>query len=79
MRRLLASGGARAATSETPIISWKTLPDLALPAIKHHRINGRDFWHCIVFKRSAGQMHERDSARYLPRNVPTDFTAMQPK
>nr|WP_273262710.1 hypothetical protein [Pseudomonas sp.] len=79
MRRLLASGGARPATGETPFISWVALPDLALPAINHHRINGRDLRHCIVFERSAGQMHEPDSASYLPRNVPTGFTAMQPK
>lgn len=79
VRRLLASGGARAATGETPFVSWEALPDLALLAIKHHQENGRDFWHWVVFERTAGRMHVLDSASYLPSNVRTDFTAMQPK
>ncbi|HBZ96123.1 MAG TPA: hypothetical protein DEO91_21270 [Pseudomonas sp.] len=77
VRRLLASGGARAAAGETP--SWEALPDLALLAIKHHQENGRDFWHWVVFERSLGQMRVLDSASYLPTNVRTDFAAMQPK
>lgn len=79
VRRLLASGSAGAATGETPFISWEALPNLALLAIKHHQENGRDFWHWVVFERLAGQMHVLDSASYLPRNVRSDFTAMQPK
>nr|WP_313408250.1 hypothetical protein [Pseudomonas sp.] len=79
VRRLLASGGAKAATGETPFVSWEALPDLALLAIKHHQENGRDFWHWVVFERTAGQMHVLDSASYLPTNIRTDFAAMQPK
>lgn len=79
VRRLLASGGAKAETSEIPFVSWEALPEQALLAIKHHQENGRDFWHWVVFERSAGQMHVLDSASYLPANVRTDFTAMQPK
>ena len=79
VRRLLASGGARTATGETPFISWEALPDLALLAIKHHQENGRNFWHWVVFERSAGQMHVLDSASYLPSNIRSDFGAMQPK
>ena len=48
-------------------------------AIKHHQENGRDFWHWVVFERTAGQMHVLDSASYLPTNIRTDFAAMQPK
>ncbi|MGA4447025.1 hypothetical protein ACPA0O_07095 [Ectopseudomonas chengduensis] len=79
VRRLLATGGAAAATGEAPFTSWESLPDLALLAIKHHQENGRDFWHWVVFERSAGQMHVLDSASYLPSNIRTDFGAMQPK
>lgn len=79
VRRLLASGGATAAAGETPFESWQSLPNLALLAIKHHQENGRDFWHWVVFERSADQMRVLDSASYLPGNVRTDFAAMQPK
>lgn len=79
VRRLLAAGGATAATGETPFESWEKLPELALLAIKHHQEKGRDFWHWVVFERAAGQMHVLDSASYLPSNLRTDFAAMQPK
>lgn len=79
VRRLLATGGATAAAGETPFESWESLPDLALLAIKHHQENGRDFWHWVVCERLAGQLRVLDSASYLPSNIRTDFTAMQPK
>ena len=79
VRRLLTTGGAMVAAGETPFESWESLPDLALLAIKHHQENGRDFWHWVVFERSAGQVRVLDSASYLPSNIRTDFAAMQPK
>lgn len=79
VRHLLLKGGAMPATGETPFVSWESLPNLALLAIKHHQENGRDFWHWVVFERCAGQPRVLDSASYLPINIRTDFAAMQPK
>lgn len=79
VRRLLATGGAVATAGEAPFESWEALPDLALLAIKHHQENGRDFWHWVVFERTANEMYVLDSASYLPSNIRTDFAAMQPK
>lgn len=79
VRRLLASSAVATQAGETPFDSWESLPDLALLAIKHHQENGRDFWHWVVFQRSAGQACVLDSASYLPCNVRTDFADMQPK
>lgn len=79
VRRLLAHCGVQTAATETPFVSWQTLPDLALLAIKHHQEEGRDFWHWVVFQRIEGQARVLDSASYLPANVRSDFEAMQPK
>lgn len=79
VRRLLASAGVEASAGETPFESWSKLPDLALLSIKHHREEGRNFWHWVVFKRLEGQAVVLDSAGYLPSNIRTDFDEMQPK
>lgn len=79
VRRLLASAGVEACAGEIPFESWSQLPDLALLSIKHHREEGRDFWHWVVFRRLEGQAVVLDSASYLPSNIRTDFDAMQPK
>lgn len=79
VRRMLSACGVRASDHETPFVSWGTLPDLALLAIKHHQENGKSFWHWVVFNRLNGQPVVLDSASYLPSNCRTDFTDMQPK
>lgn len=78
VRRLLLAAGVRTSPDEIPFESWEALPDLALLSIKHHRQGGRDFWHWVVFKRIDGQPLVLDSASYLPSNVRTDFSQMQP-
>lgn len=79
VRRLLAAAGADVTAGETPFVSWESLPDLALLSIKHHREEGRDFWHWVVFKRLEGEPLVLDSAAYLPANIRRDFSEMQPK
>lgn len=79
VRCLLAEHGVLTEDGESPFVSWDGLPDLALLAIKHHQVEGRDFWHWVVFKRMGQQMAVLDSASYLPSNVRTDFAEMQPK
>ncbi len=79
VRRLLLTGGVNYAGDETPFESWEALPDLALLSIKHHKEEGKDFWHWVVFKRVGGQPVVLDSASYLSSNIRQDFDAMQPK
>lgn len=79
VRRMLSSAGVKTSTEEIPFESWEALPDLALLSIKHHREEGKSFWHWVVFKRVGGQPFVLDSASYLPSNIRQDFAAMQPK
>lgn len=79
VRRLLAAFEVSTAEFEQPFDSWGELPDLALLAIKHHQVEGINFWHWVVFKRAAALAVVLDSASYLQENVRTDFDAMQPK
>ncbi|MGE8499637.1 MAG: hypothetical protein ACN6O6_19205 [Pseudomonas sp.] len=79
VRRMLAGAGVRTSDNEIPFTSWEALPDRALLSIKHHRENGKDFWHWVVFQRVEGQPYVLDSASYLPANTRQDFAAMQPK
>jgi len=79
VRRMLSSAGVEVSDEEIPFESWEALPDLALLSIKHHREEGRDFWHWVVFKRAGGRFFVLDSASYLSSNVRQDFDAMQPK
>ncbi|QLF94716.1 hypothetical protein HW090_16540 [Pseudomonas sp. ABC1] len=79
VRRLLAMAGVRTSEQENPFTSWDNLPDLALLSIKHHEVEGRNFWHWVVFSRQQGRPLVLDSASYLPENLRTDFHAMQPK
>lgn len=45
VRRMLSRAGIMTSDEETPFESWETLPDLALLSIKHHREEGKNFWH----------------------------------
>lgn len=79
VRRMLSAQGVQTSANEIPFESWRTLPDLALLAIKHHREAGKDFWHWVVFRRIDGEDFVLDSASYLPSNLRQDFESMQPK
>ena len=79
VRKMLSRARIETSADEIPFESWNTLPDLALLAINHHQEDGKNFWHWVVFKRTGGQAFVLDSARYLPSNIRTDFSEMQPK
>ena len=79
VRRMLSSAGVKTCADETPFETWEALPDLALLSIKHHQVEGKNFWHWVVFKRVEGQSFVLDSASYLSSNIREDFHAMQPK
>ncbi|MHB0766212.1 hypothetical protein ACYCFC_17755 [Stutzerimonas sp. NM35] len=79
VRRLLSSAGMATSPDEVPFESWDALPELALLPIKHHREEGKDFWHWVVFRRVDGRPFVLDSASYLPSNIREDFHVMQPR
>lgn len=79
VRRMLTHAGVETSAGEILFESWDALPDLALLSIKHHQENGRKFWHWVVFKRIEDRDFVLDSASYLPSNIRTDFSEMQPK
>jgi hypothetical protein len=79
VRRMLLALNIETADHEVAFESWEKLPDLALLSIKFHQEDNKNFWHWVVFKRINGQPFVLDSASYLPSNVRTDFTDMQPK
>lgn len=79
VRTMLTHAGVETSAGEIPFESWDALPDLALLSIKHHHENGRNFWHWVVFKRVEDRGFVLDSASYLPSNIRTDFSEMQPK
>lgn len=79
VRRLLTAAGVATVAEELPFQSWEALPDLALLPIKHHQVDGKEFWHWTLFKRVNGQPFVLDSASYLPSNIRQDFEAMQPQ
>ncbi len=59
--------------------SWKTLPDLALLAIKWHVEKNRAFWHWVVFVRDKKSSYVLDSKKTLRSHRRTDFGRMKPK
>lgn len=79
VRRLLKQYGLNAAGKETPFLSWETLPDLALLAVKWHRAGGRAFWHWVVFRRGPQGPVVLDPKRALRTHVRTDFGRIKPK
>lgn len=79
VRKMLAAFDISTAPYEISFTSWAALPDIALLAIKCHQDNGVDYWHWVVFKRTENEGVVLDSASYLPSNIRTDFSAMQPK
>lgn len=79
VRRLLKHMGYSTAPSERAFRSWRSLPDVALLAIKWHRERGRPFWHWVVFVRANGGACVLDSKKSLHNHVRTDFGRMKPK
>ena len=79
VRRLLRYYGVRAAQTEVRFQSWQMLPDLALLAIKWHRVRGRAFWHWVVFRRGPDGPVVLDPKRGLRTNTRTDFGRIRPK
>jgi tRNA G37 N-methylase Trm5 len=79
VRKMLSQARVEMSAEEIPFKSWSTLPDLALLAINHHQEDSKNFWHWVVFKRTDGQASVLDSASYLPSNIRTDFSEMQPR
>lgn len=78
VRQMLAEQGVVTSKGESPFCSWSALPDVALLSIKHHKEDGRNFWHWVVFRRVHGRPFVLDSASYLPSNIRTDFEEMHP-
>jgi len=79
VRRLLEQYEIRPASTQMPFISWETLPDLALLAVKWHRKRGRSFWHWTVFWRGSDGPVVLDSKRELRNHIRTNFGRMKPK
>ena len=79
IRRLLKPYRVHAYPEEIPFVSWSTLPDLALLAIKWHRDKGRVCWHWVVFVREPDRTYVLDSQKSLKRHMRTDFHRMKPK
>ena len=79
VRKLLAHFGCRALSGERLFRSWKTLPDLALLAIKWHLEKKRPFWHWVIFVRDEKGDYVLDSKKALRRHKRTDFGRIKPK
>jgi hypothetical protein len=78
MRRLL-SRYRLTASREKDFVSWETLPDRALLAIKWHREKTGPAWHWVVFAREASGSYVLDSKKALQTHRRTDFGRMKPK
>ncbi len=79
VRTLLNHFGIRTGSREVLFRSWKSLPDIALLAIKWHLENGKPYWHWVVFVREHGQSCVLDPKKSLRTNRRTDFWRMKPK
>jgi len=79
VRRLLRHYRFRASERAMPFVSWSSLPDRALLAIKWRHEKGAAFWHWVVFVRDAGEVYVLDSKQALKRHKRSDFGRMKPK
>ena len=79
VRTLLRRFGMSVARKERRFVSWETLPDRALLAVKWHLEKGAPFWHWVVFAREGKSFYVLDSKKGLKRNKRTDFGRMKPK
>ena len=79
VRRLLQNYRLRPASTEQPFRSWRSLPDLALLAIKWHREQDQPCWHWVAFVRDSEGERVLDSKRSLKSHARRDFGRMKPK
>jgi len=79
VRNLLRDFGISVSPTEMPFLSWESLPDKALLAIKWRMEQGKPFWHWVVFAREGGKAKVLDSKKALKSNVRQDFGRIKPK
>jgi len=79
IRRLLKQLGIETGHRQVPFSNWDELPDLALLAIKWHQVDGRPFWHWVVFVREDDRCYVLDSKKALKTHRRTDFGRIKPK
>ncbi|WP_343808038.1 hypothetical protein [Marinobacterium maritimum] len=79
VRRLLNEFGITCAATELPFSSWEKLPERALLAIKWRLIDGRPFWHWVVFVRNGEDSFVLDSKKSLKCHRRRDFGRIKPK
>jgi hypothetical protein len=79
VRQLLSALHISVSDKQTTFVSWETLPDRSLIALKWHREQGKPFWHWAVFMRDDDDAVVIDSARSLKSPIRTDFGRMKPK
>jgi len=79
VRNLLGQFGLQATPYESAFVSWQDLPDRALLAIKYHELEGRAFWHWVVFRRMQAKAVVLDSAVAFSGVARTDFENIEPK
>lgn len=66
-------------SKERPFQSWKTLPSLAMLAIKWNHNGKQAFWHWVIYWQSPKGPVVLDSKESLKSNVRTDFGKIKPK
>lgn len=79
VRRLLKYYQLQPSPMTVPFVSWDTLPNQALLAIKWHREKGKEFWHWVVFVRDSAGAYVLDSEKTLKRHTRKDFWRMKPR
>jgi ABC-type bacteriocin/lantibiotic exporter with double-glycine peptidase domain len=79
VQTLLKHYGIEAEPREQPFRSWKTLPPLALLAIKWHSKGNHAFWHWVIFRRGTDRAVVLDLKPSLKNHVRTDFGRIKPK
>jgi len=79
IRKLLAELGIKVSNREKVFDRWEKLPGCALLSIKWQEIQGKPYWHWVVFVREGGCCYVLDSNKKLKNNIRTDFGRMRPK
>lgn len=79
IRRLLAHFRLSARKEEEDFVSWSSLPNCALLAIKWHLEKTGPAWHWVVFVRDATSSYVLDPKKALRSNRRVDFGRMKPK
>jgi len=79
VRRLFKEYNIKARAKELPFSSWDALPELALLSIKYRQIDGRPFWHWVVFTKLSGKAVVLDPAMHLKDHTRTDFYRIKPR